>query len=49
MLDVDIETAQVDIDITDAYKLILPDTKVFASLDLVSDLQKDTEMVEGKK
>jgi len=49
VLDVDIETAQVDIDITDAYKLILPDTKVFASLDLGSDLQKDTEMVEGKK
>jgi acetolactate decarboxylase len=40
--------ADVDIDITDAYHLVLPNTQEFAALDLANDMENDTKLVESK-
>ena len=48
VLDAAFQTAEADIDITDAYKLVLPDTSEFASLELANDMQSATDKVEGK-
>lgn len=49
VLDVAIKTANAQIDITSAYKIVLPDTQDFASLSLANDMQSATTKVEGKK
>ena len=48
VLDAAFASAQADIDITDAYKMVLPDTSEFASLELANDMQNATDKVEGK-
>ena len=48
VLDAAFASAEAEIDITDAYKLVLPDTREFASFELANDMQSDTDKVEGK-
>ncbi len=49
LLDVAIKSADAQIDITSAYKIVLPETQSFASLQLANDMQSATAKVEGKK
>ncbi len=48
VLDVAFKSAEANIDITGAYKLVLPDTQEFASFELANDMQGSTDKVEGK-
>ncbi len=49
VLDAAFTSAEVQLDITGAYKLVLPDTSEFASLELAADMQSATAKAEGKK
>lgn len=49
VLDVAIKAADAQVDLTNAYKIVLPDTQDFASLSLANDMQSATTKVEGKK
>jgi acetolactate decarboxylase len=49
VLDAVIECAEAQIDITSAYKIVLPETQSFASLPLADDMQSATVKVEAKQ
>jgi len=49
VLDAAFKSADAKIDVTNAYKIVLPDTQSFASLSLANDMQSATAKVEGKK
>ncbi len=49
VLDTAFASAEAQLDITNAYQLLLPETKDFASLKLAADMQSATTKAEGKK
>lgn len=49
VLDAAVKSADVQIDFTSAYKIVLPDTQEFGALSLANDMHSDTLKVEGKK
>lgn len=49
VLDAAVESAEAQIDITSAYKIVLPETQSFASLSLADDMQSAAAKVEAKQ
>lgn len=47
VLDAAFRSAEANIDITDTYKVVLPNTQEFSSLELANDMKSETEKVES--
>ena len=48
LLDIDIDSADLKIDCTQGFNMLLPETKMFPDLDLTIDQSKDIKKVETK-